>query len=92
MNERLTYNEWVASGYHIKAGSKMVGRNAAGVAVFSVSQVEVNTPLPYTSRRRNYTGVIGSYSGMGFQMENDDESYEADLFYGLPDDDLGDKD
>lgn len=58
--ERFTWDEWRARGYHIKAGSKMVGRNADGVAVFSASQVEANTPKPYVGRRKRsaWSGYI----------------------------------
>lgn len=88
--ERLTYDEWVARGYHIKAGSKMVGRNAAGVAVFSASQVEANTPRPYTSRRNKGSSyLVARYSVS--DVDNDEDGRDEDLFYGMPDDDLGDR-
>lgn len=35
----MTYDEWAEAGFHIIKGSKSVGRNALGQAVFDETQV-----------------------------------------------------
>lgn len=52
MEEKRTFDEWVSLGFRILKGSKAIGRNEHGTALFDATQV-----IEADDERFNYTDV-----------------------------------
>lgn len=55
----MTYDSWMAAGFHVRKGERSTQRNKKGEAVFTRDQVEENGPRDHDDQILSHDDLYG---------------------------------